>query len=217
MDNNRTNLFINPNVEKNSKTKYLLYSVIILIISMTGCGDSGESKEKMGNNDTVQVSEEEQSTEIDPVDKDAVKEYDKKIYKMVSASTRVSDILVDSMGEVGDGKMSRSELKELATQAKDAQSSLQGSLLTYDDVAKSMYLESAHFYLTMQWKVASDLLKFCETDNKEDLDNCGDVLRDSPDYLKTVDSARVKYLSEQGFSEEEIVAITTAVDEEQVE
>ncbi|NLH02070.1 MAG: zinc-ribbon domain-containing protein [Clostridiales bacterium] len=145
--------------------------------------------------------------------KAAAIELDAKIYDIVLRSEKVTSLLQEGIGLYSDGQGTLLELYDLAKEAKDAQTSIFGELMGLGDKESSDYVEAAQFYVSNSISVAEDLQKYIDKQEIKYLSSAKESLENTQKHTLNVVSERMKYLSAQGLSDEEIANILDAQEE----
>lgn len=134
-------------------------------------------------------------------------EVDKKIYEIVLASEKSTNVLIEGMGIVGEGGGSLLELYDLAKQVKDNQFAAFSALSKLSNKDNADYIDAAQLFAINGQQVAEDVIKYIDKNEMKYLSRAKENMEATSNYVMAVVTARMEYLASQGLTNDEIIAI----------
>ncbi len=205
----------------------LTFILVILIISAIGSctTDDSESADQPTSTPPAQTTEEnspaeaetEKNSETEEVkleekqlseeEKTAIREIDRQIYELIVHSETINTNLKIAIDSAAQGQFNVLDLYDLIKDGQNNQSAIYSSLLSLKDDTNKDYIYAAQSYVSNSKEIASKLLKYLDKNEIKYLSEAKERIEKTDSYVLTVVTARMKYLSDMGFSDEEIVQI----------
>lgn len=179
--------------------------LIIIIIGIGAIGSEGEDAPE-NESASAEVQDEQSEPEKQKETTESAIQADAEIHKIVMASEGTAKVLTDSMSSVGSG-INAFELYELAKQAQENHKGFHRSVTSLQNDNNKDYITQVQYYILNNKSVADDLIKYIDKNEMKYLSKAKERIEATPNHVMSVVSERMKYLSEQGLTSEEIQTI----------
>ncbi len=196
------------------KKKFHWWYVLIALIVLGAIGSLGNGSNDAEEQDQTQTvageSEEnvdEETTQAPAPSKETAQSNDLKIYTTLEMAQRYLSVLQENIAGMESGSSSLLDVYDTCEDLKTYMGQYDDHLDEVDDPSAEAYKEAVHGYLMMLWGAADDLIKYIDDGEMEDLSRCREEIEALPAYAVTAASERVTYLSNAGFTDEEIQSI----------
>lgn len=132
---------------------------------------------------------------------------DSKINALVSDSDEITAYLQQGMNEFGQGQITALDLYDIAKKCDGNQSTLWANLSSLSDKSNEAYISASRDYIVNNQLIATKLMKYLDKQEMKYLSDAKSYIENSSTAALAVVSARTKYLSDQGFTDDEIAKI----------
>lgn len=150
------------------------------------------------------------SSEEAPAEEKTAQQIDLEIYKPVRSAAASYDKINTMMAQLESGETSVQELGDYCQQVIDWGVDWTGELDAITADGTEEYVDISTTYVTNVCAVALYLSNYIEDNSLEDLQKANDTLPLLPDALAEVNAVRETYLTDSGYSAEEVEKILAA-------
>lgn len=153
------------------------------------------------------ISPEEKAKEESKLAKSTATTLDGQIFALASKSDKITTTLQEGINSFSQNKITTLELYDLSKTAKEEQSFLWSALIRLEDDNNKAYVEAVEGHIINNQSIAENLMKYLDKEEMKYLSDAKSSLESSSTYAISVVSERTKYLSSQGFNDDEIKEI----------
>lgn len=202
------------NPKKKRKTgRIILISIVALFILIAAIGGDGEEQQQAAapeQSQTENSPSENQQPAANPEEaKTKAKELDAKVYDIVLRSEQVTELLQESVMLASEGQLSMLELYDIAKEAEAIQQNLYYELPIKDGEGSFDYVTGALNYIVNGQTIASNLKKYIDKEEMKYLSSAKESMENTQAHILNVVTLRMKYLSSQGFTDDEVLTLIT--------
>ena len=193
--------------DKKKSSKPIIIGVVVLIVIAIAVSGGTSKNEVESNRDTVTTASAEQTNTPNTEEiKSTADANDRAIAQTVWSAKEYNDNLTTQIQGVASGGASMFDIYSYAGETEDFMRTLLGRI---DDIKVSgdtaeAYKNAADSYVSTVYVVASDIRDFIDTEEYSKLESVQQSLQMMPILEREFSTARTEYLTEAGFSDEEI-------------
>ncbi|MBU5438327.1 hypothetical protein KQI42_09920 [Tissierella sp. MSJ-40] len=136
---------------------------------------------------------------------------DNQIFEMVINSEKTMQLLQDGAELISQDQGNLLEFYELAKQVKDNQSTFYSNLSKLNDKANKDYIAVCQDYVINAKLIADNLMKYIDKQELKYMSEVTQRIELAEEHSSKVIAERMKYLSSQGLSDDEITNILSSV------
>lgn len=184
---------------------YILVALLALVVLWKLVGDDSPKTADPadGGND---------SAEIEPVEtpanaKEAAESYDLMIYTTLEMAERYLGVLQEDLNGLTDGSATMLDVYNTCENVKQYMSQFDDHLDEVPDEAAAAYKEAVHGYIILLWGAADSLMEYIDNQEMSDLSDAQESVEALTPQVYLAVAERMAYLSNAGFTDEEIQAI----------
>lgn len=199
------------------KKKFHWWYVLIALIVIGAIGSLGNEDETSDNPQQQTQGQAEssesgeavtdQSTQSTALTKETTESNDLQIFTTLEMAERYLGVLQEDLECMETGETSLLDVYDTCKDIKTYMGEFDDHLDEVDDPAADAYKEAVHGYLIMLWGAADDLMKYIDDGEMESLSRCRQEIESLSSYVVTAVAERMSYLSNAGFTDEEIQTI----------
>lgn len=208
--------------KKKKKFHWWYVLIVILILGVIGSigGDEeedteGQPQQKQEQQTPDENAESDEASESSTGEaeqppapsKETAESNDLMIYTTLEMAERYLGVLQDAINGLGDGSATMLDVYNTCEDVKQYMMQFDDHLDEVVDESAASYKDAVHGYIILLWGAADSLMDYIDDNEMSDLSDAQDSIEAlTPQVYLTV-SERMAYLSNSGFSDEEIQAI----------
>lgn len=207
-------------VKKRSKKKIIIgVIVLICLIGVLGqCGKKSDDSSKNSNsktniaeniesNNSSPNTKEEDNKEPSEEEKQKAKSNDLMIYTTAEMAEKYYNILVEDMAGLETGESTLLDVYSTCKDLKEYMPKYSDHLDEVDDDTAEAYIKAVNNYVWNIYVVSDNLMEYIDENKMSALSDAKDGISLSSTYAIKVASERMNYLSQSGFTADEISEI----------
>lgn len=200
------------------KKKFRWWYVLIVLLVLGAIGAMGGDDEEAAD-DLPQQEQEQQAPDEDSVDdpgettpspapsKETAESNDLKIYTTLEMAERYFGVFQTAINGLGDGSATMLDVYSTCEDVKKYMSQFDDHLDEVADESAEAYKDAVHGYIILLWGAADSLMDYIDEDKMSDLSDAQDSIEALTPQVYQIVAERMLYLSNAGFTDEEVQAI----------
>lgn len=208
------NTTANPQKKFYKKPWFWIIIIFVLVIGIS----LSPNQEPTNNNDNQQQQDTDQQSDDTPKtlsdeEKNSIIELDSQIVKIITDSESTTTNLQTYLTAFGQQQATLLDVYNAAKTAKDIQFNHWQQLNDLQNDSNKDYIGACQLYVGIHQSFAENLLKYIDKNKIEYLSKAQENLSSCSDYALLVATGRMKWLTDQGLTTEEVSNILTSTPE----